>query len=158
MRLRALLIPAFLLSACRPYEIPAENVTGEFKPLVEQILAAWVSLDIRQVEPFYTRNPGDIFFDVSPLKYVGWEAYSSAAEAMHRQAKSASFQIHPDFRATRRGGLAWVSYTFTAGMEMKDGQKFSNVVRATQVFAKQRSERWLVIHDHFSVPAQEQNQ
>lgn len=50
--------------------------------MLERVAAAWSTMDIEKVVPFYAKDPGLVFFDVVPLKNVGWSATQTPAKGL----------------------------------------------------------------------------
>ena len=127
---------------------------AEFKPLIDAYYAAWSSLDASKAAPFYAKDGGEIYYDIAPLEYAGWDAYAAGAkEHFFDQVTSASLAPHDDLRVTRRGKVAWTTETFHLSAAFKTGQQMEMDGRHTTIWEK-RGSKWLIVHEHLSVPLQ----
>ena len=132
----------------------AQDVSAEFRPLVEKIVAAWATLDPSKPGEYYAKDPGLTFFDVAPLKYGGWQEYEDGWVKMIQDWKSLKIAVNPDFKATRMGNAVWATSTMHFDIEPKKGAVMKSEGRATQVWER-RGDNWLIVHEHISVPMAE---
>jgi ketosteroid isomerase-like protein len=132
----------------------SQDVTSEFRPLMEKILAAWGTLDASQPAQYYAKDPDLAFFDVAPLKYTGWQEYADGFAKEAGDWKSMKVSLGPDFRATRVGNVVWATYTVNFEIDPKKGSVMKLDGRGTDIFEK-RGDNWLIVHEHASVPLPE---
>ena len=67
---------ASLLLAITPFQAASADREEEtLRVLVPKIVAAWGTLDISQVEPYYATDPDFAYFDIAPMKYNNWKEY-----------------------------------------------------------------------------------
>lgn len=145
-------LAAFTSCAPAPPEpIKSVDAATELRPFVEKMLAAWATLDTSKVAPFYSKDPGLVFFDFAPLKYNGWADYETGFKKTISDWKSIKLTLNPDFQATRHGSIAWATYTIAFEIEPKTGTVMKGEGRGTTIFEK-RGTDWIVIHDHASAP------
>jgi ketosteroid isomerase-like protein len=137
-----------------PEPIKKQDATAEFKPLVEKILAAWMTLDAKNAAPYYAKDAGLTFYDLAPLKYSGWSEYEAGFQKIAAGMKSMKLALEPDLQATRYGDIAWTSFTVKGEMEPKEGKAMTMDVRISDVFEK-RDGQWIIVHEHVSVPIPE---
>jgi len=130
------------------------DVTAEFRPLVEKIVAAWATFDASKPAEYYAKDPGLAFFDVAPLKYSGWQEYEEGWAKVIQDWKSMKIALNPDFKATRMGDVVWGTGTMHVAIEPKKGAVMHSEGRATQIWER-RGDNWLIVHEHVSVPMQE---
>ena len=124
----------------------------DFKALMQNELDAWTTMDMAQVAPFYAQEPDRVFFDIAPLKYTGWAAYSDGFRQVSADFKSIHFQLNDDINVNRHGAsFAWATATFHAEFEMKDSSTTSMEGRWTVIWQK-FGRKWLVVHEHVSSP------
>jgi len=146
------------LVGCAPAPEPAaktQDASAEFKPLVEKVLAGWSTLDTKNVAPFYAKDAGLTFYDISPLKYSGWAEYEAGFPKASAGWKSLKMALNPDLQASRNGNIAWSSFTFAFEIEPKEGAPMKGVGRASDVYEK-RGNDWIIIHEHVSAPMPEE--
>ena len=133
-----------------------QDATAFFKPDFDKLCAAWSTLDTSKVASFYAKDANLVFFDVAPLQYKGWQDYEDGFKHVSADWKSAQLTLGPDFHATELGTIAWATYTVDFIVQPKTGDVMKMQARGTDILEK-RGERWLIIHEHVSVPmAQEQ--
>lgn len=153
MRASSFLLAALLLAgALHP---AAAQPRTDFKALLQEILDAWGALDTTKVAPYYSQEPGRLFFDLAPVKYAGWTEYAEGVKKLFfDHASSAKFTLNPDLQVQQRGNLAWAAATVRVDIALKNGAQESVEARWTAVLEK-RGRDWIIAHDHFSaaVPA-----
>ncbi len=72
---------------------------NEFKALTQKILDAWGTMDTTKVAPYYSQEPGRLFFDLAPLKYAGWAEYAPGVQKLFfAHFSSVKFTLNPDFQ------------------------------------------------------------
>src|SRR6266851_4703066 len=120
------------------------------KARLEQVLAAWATLDPSKPAVFYAKDPGLAFYDVAPRIYKGWAEYEKGARDMFKTMRSLSLKMH-DADVHTAGNVAWTTALVDAVMNDKDGKQEKMNARWTTVWEK-RGNNWLIVHDHFSVP------
>lgn len=121
----------------------------DFQALMRRVLAAWGTLDLHQVAPFYAQEPNRLFFDTAPLKYTGWSEYAEGAKTLFADFASLKLTLNPDAQVQQRGNTAWGAATVRADIGMKNGATQSFDARWTVVWEK-RGKNWIIVHDHFS--------
>jgi ketosteroid isomerase-like protein len=158
MKKLLLVLASAWLAGCAGDQTPGkpQDATAFFKPDFDKICAAWSTLDASKAAPFYAKDPNLAFFDVTPLQYKGWQDYEDGFKKATADYKSLEVTLEPDFRAMQLGNIAWATYTFDLVVQPKTGDVVKQQGRGTDVLEK-RGERWLIVHEHVSVPmAQEQ--
>jgi ketosteroid isomerase-like protein len=121
---------------------------------LEQVINAWASMDISKPAAFYAKDPGLVFYDVAPRKYVGWDAYAKGSAELFKTVKSLTFTLNDDAQVHTAGTFAWSTATVDGNMVMNDGSSMKIDARWSSVWEK-RGTQWLIIHDHFSMPLPE---
>ncbi|MCX6630256.1 MAG: hypothetical protein NTW28_21770, partial [Candidatus Solibacter sp.] len=99
MKRTLVVLAAALMAGCGADVVKTADATAEIKPVVEKSLAAWMTLDVTKVAPFYAKEATLAFYDVSPLKSVGWEAYAAESKKFFETTKSLKVKLNPDFKA-----------------------------------------------------------
>jgi ketosteroid isomerase-like protein len=132
---------------------PKSNASDRefFKALAERTWAAWDTMDMTKIAPFYAKDAEHVFFDVTPLKYQGWAEYEAGAKKLFTEYKSIHLQLGPDFTPHRNGNTAWATSTWRFDTVSTDGKKESLECRWTVVWEK-RGNDWLIVHEHVSAP------
>jgi len=123
------------------------------KARLEQVMAAWATMDPSKAAVFYAKDPGLAFYDVAPRSYKGWAEYEKGAREMFKTMRSLSFKMH-DADVHTAGNVAWATALVDAVVNDKDGKQEKMDARWTTVWEK-RGNNWLIVHDHFSVPLPE---
>jgi len=129
----------------------AAQARTDFKALLQKILDAWATLDPAQVAPYYSQEPGRLFFDIVPVKYSGWNEYAEGVKKLFADFSAAKLILNPDLQVQQRGNLAWAAATVRTDLMLKSGAQQSFDARWTIVLEK-RGRDWIIAHDHFSTP------
>jgi ketosteroid isomerase-like protein len=132
---------------------PKQSTYAEFKTLIDNYFAACNSLNLDKEMAFYAKDPGLVFYDLTPpLKYNGWQEYREGIQKAYlHKVLSAKLTPNDDLKVTRRGDVAWTTETFRFSVTMKAGQKRDIEARHTAIWEK-RSGGWIIVHEHVSVP------
>lgn len=133
---------------------PSEQATyAEFKALIDRYYAACNSLNLDEEMAFYAKDPGLVFYDMTPpLKYNGWYEYREGIKKAYlHKVLSAKLTPNDDLKVTRRGNVAWTTVTFHFSATMKTGENKDIEARHTAVWEK-RGDKWIIVHEHVSVP------
>lgn len=129
---------------------PAER--EEFKSRAYKLWTGWDSLDPSKVAEFYSKDPNNVYFDISPLKFKGWAEYADIAGKNLAGARGAKWSPNgDDFTVIKSGDLAVTTLTMNLLFTGKDGVTAKMHVRDTDVWEKQGG-NWLIVHEHVSVP------
>ena len=122
------------------------------RAVIEKAYANWAALNPEANDPYYAADSNAVWFDLTPLQYVGWNAYKEGAKKLSAVLEGANFKIHNDMAVQRRGKTAWATLTFTAEFHLKGGKVERMDARGTEILEK-RSGKWVIVHEHVSVPA-----
>jgi len=122
-----------------------------FKSLIDQYWAAWSSGDIDKAGTFYDKSANAVYFDVTPLKYAGWNEYKEGVKKLIEEAKSVQIGANEDLTVTRHGNSAWTTETFHFNEVLKSGKTVELQGRHTTIWEK-RNGHWIIIHEHVSFP------
>jgi uncharacterized protein (TIGR02246 family) len=131
----------------------ASATQREFQALINRYYAAWNSGDPEKAAPLYAKDPDLVFYDITPLEYVGWAAYAKGVSAVFSSFSAAKFTPHNDLRVTRHGTIAWTTETWHLSGKKKTGQTVEMDGRHTTIW-ELRGGHWLIVHEHFSAPLQ----
>ena len=132
--------------------IAGDSRGDEVRALVPKIAQAWESMDISKVDPYYATDPDLTFFDLAPMKYANWEEYRTGVQKMFFEPnRSLKFVIKDDLRVHQRGRSAFATFTFGADVVNKQGAS-SHLDGRWTLILEQRKSKWVVVHEHVSVP------
>ena len=123
---------------------------------LREILDTWSSFDLDKAGRYYVQAPDHLFFDIAPLKYSNWAEYKAGVQPSLKQYSSFLFTINDDLRIHPAGNVTWVVGTLNVDAITVKGDKEKMVLRWTAVFQKHGG-RWLIEHEHVSVPLNQPN-
>ena len=129
----------------------AAKSADDFHALMQKIFEAWSSTDASGVAPYYAQEPGHVYYDIAPMKYNGWQEYAEGYKKLVADCTSVKLTLGSDAGAHQRGNIAWATGTWRGDLVKKDGSKETLEGRWTAIFEK-HGEKWIIVHDHFSVP------
>jgi ketosteroid isomerase-like protein len=145
------LIASLLLGLKSFQGVSADREEETLRVLVPKIVAAWGTLDISKVEPYYATDSDFAYFDIAPMKYNNWKEYREGVQkALFEPNRSIEAKID-DLRIHRRGSLAWATFTAALDIVSKQGAPSHINARWTMVLEK-RANGWIVVHEHVSGP------
>src|SRR5437879_9495232 len=100
-----------------PTRASADRTDEDLRALVPKVVAAWGTMDISKVAPYYATAADLTFFDITPLKYNNWKEYSEGVQKyLFEPNRSISAKVNDDLAVHHRGTLAWA--TFTLGIDL----------------------------------------
>jgi ketosteroid isomerase-like protein len=130
----------------------ADREEAVLRALVPHIVAAWGTMDISKVAPYYAADADFAYFDIVPLKYNNWKEYSEGAQRyLFDPNRSIGAKLNDDLAVHRRGSLAWATFTLAIDLVSKEGAGSHLNARWTMVLEK-RAKGWIVVHEHVSAP------
>jgi ketosteroid isomerase-like protein len=135
--------------ATKPAAKPAAK--GVFDALIERYYAAWNTGNPDNAAPLYAKDADLVFYDLTPLQYTGWAEYDKGVRAVLGSFAAAKFTTRGDLKSTRRGSIAWTTVTYHLSGKKKTGESVEVDGRHTVIW-ENRSGKWLIVHEHFSVP------
>lgn len=133
---------------------------AEFKALIDGYYSAWSFAEGEgaaapaRAGQFYAPEKDLVFFDLAPMRYTGFEEYRAGATKMFDGIATNRIAPNDDLAVTRRGSVAWTTVTFRIDAKLKAGGGFATAGRHTAIWEK-RGDRWLIVHEHVSVPMPE---
>lgn len=151
--LAALLMCVSIVPAMADKVTPAEM--AEFKALIDRSATAWSTLNPDNVSPLYAKDADLVFYDLAPLKYVGWSEYDKGVRAVFAGFESLALTPGSDLKVTRQGKIAWTTVTMHAAVKMKAGGPMEMDARQTLIWEK-RDGKWVIVHEHISTPMPEE--
>jgi ketosteroid isomerase-like protein len=122
--------------------------------LMQKIWDAWGTLDVDNVAPFYAKDPDLVFYDLAPLRYVGWQDYAAGAQNVLAMFHSVDAKVQEGAMIHVAGDHALGIALVRLEIENLDGSAFALIARWTVVWEKRGSE-WLILHEHVSAPLDE---
>lgn len=137
----------------RPLAQAGEKVPD--KALMQEINDAWSTLDPDKAARYYDRSPANVFYDVAPQMYVGWEAYARGAREVLSTLSSMKYIVGDDTVIHVAGSFAWGTATLHLETIDKQGQEQVTDLRWTPLWEK-KGDRWLLVHEHLSASLQPQ--
>jgi ketosteroid isomerase-like protein len=122
------------------------------RALMQRIWDGWSTLDVNNVAQFYDKAADDVFFDITPLKYNGWQEYADGVKKVLAGFKSLKVTVGDDAKVLSNGTTGAIGIaTWHGDAVMADGTSSTLDGRWTVVWAK-RGGQWLIIHEHVSLP------
>jgi ketosteroid isomerase-like protein len=140
------------LSSPAVAKVHAEKTAAPDKVYLQKIWDGWATLDPANVAQFYASGP-HTFFDIAPLKYSSWDEYAKGVRQVLADFKSAKFTVNDDADLHPAGKYVWGTATVKEEMTHKNDKVDTGNFRWTVVF-EQQGGKWLIVHEHVSVPAQ----
>ena len=122
------------------------------KALMQRVWDAWATMDPNNAAPYYDKQAGDVFFDIAPVKYAGWDDYAKGAANVIQQSFTAlKFTVNDDARIQTAATGALGTATVDSVLTGKDGKTQHMTLRWTVIWANENGQ-WLIIHEHVSAP------
>ena len=121
------------------------------RELMQRIWDAWGTLDPANAAPFYSKDPQNIYFDITPMQYTGWAAYEKGVKNVLAGFRQFKATIPDDARVQVLGNHALGFTAWHAELVMADGTPSTMEGRWTVEWARENG-RWLIVHEHVSVP------
>jgi ketosteroid isomerase-like protein len=143
----ALLLLAFTASA----QLLASPPGKGFKAMMQKVLDGWNTLDPDQAAPFYAKDADGVFYDITPFQYQGWNEYEQGVRKALLGYSAFKITLGDDVQSHERGSLAWTTATLHMEAVTKAGEAQAFDARWTLIWEK-RGTKWLIVHEHVSVP------
>ncbi|MGB8890338.1 MAG: nuclear transport factor 2 family protein [Candidatus Korobacteraceae bacterium] len=124
------------------------------KAYLQSIWDGWASNDVEKQGRFYVQGPNHLFFDVAPLKYNSWDEYKAGVAPSLKDSPKVTFTLNDDIQIHPEGKITWVDGTLNMEGASPQGQKQTLTLRWTAILERQPDGRWLIQHEHVSVPAE----
>ena len=124
---------------------------GVTKALIQESLDAWSTMDMNKIAPYYSKAPENIFFDIAPMQYKGWEDWAKGVQNLFADYKSFKFSLANEPTIHNQGNWAWSTELWHVDAVHKDGKTETIDGRDTAIWQKQGG-KWLIVHEHDSVP------
>jgi ketosteroid isomerase-like protein len=130
------------------------NPSREARAVRRVIVAAmknWSRLDADANQAFYTSSAQAVFFDFTPMQYVGWASYASEIKKVQESIRKFKITLRDDLKVSVRGRMAYAHGTWKMDFLFTDGAQKKLQGRLTEVLEKQKG-KWIIVHEHASIP------
>ncbi|MFB3920600.1 MAG: nuclear transport factor 2 family protein [Terriglobia bacterium] len=145
---RVVLVGLFLTAGARG----ADKDQQEVRTTILKAMENWSALDADANEACYTTSNTAVFFDFTPMRYVGWETYKNEIKKVQESIKEFKIILNDDLSVQIAGKVAWATATWKMDFHFKDGTRRHLEGRLTEILEKQKG-RWKIVHEHASVPS-----
>lgn len=130
----------------------ADRDRQEVRSTILKAMENWSRLEADANEAYYTPSEKAVFFDFTPMQYVGWETYKNEIKKVQESIKEFKIILNDDLTVHVAGEVAWATATWKMDFKFKDGTTRHLEGRLTEVLEKQKG-TWKIVHEHASVPA-----
>jgi ketosteroid isomerase-like protein len=130
------------------------NPSHEARAVRHVVVAAmknWSRLDADANQAYYTSSDHAVFFDFTPMQYVGWETYVSEIKKIQERIRRFKITLMDDLAVRVRGNTAFAHGTWKMDFVFADGSRRHLKGRLTEVLEKQAG-KWIIVHEHASIP------
>ena len=141
--------------------IASEADHALFAGMIDDIYDGWSTdgdgADLDKVYGYYATDDALIVYDVmEPLEgFVGPDGWRSLVEeTFYAGSSEIVLTRNDDLRVRRAGDVAWTAHTFRVEAEPEGAEPQAFDARHTIVWVR-RGEGWLAVHEHASLPIQE---
>jgi uncharacterized protein (TIGR02246 family) len=126
---------------------------AQIQALEQQLAATIAAKDLNKIMQFYAPGEDLFVFDlIPPRQYVGAAAWRKNFEGFYTTVAAGPMTVElSDLDVMTDGKLGFTHYTSHITSSDKDGKKFEMVMRTTDVLKKIKG-KWLIVHEHNSVP------
>ena len=126
--------------------------TTEIRSEIQRFRQAVLHKDMKGVARYYSNTEDLVVFDVvPPLSYVGWNSFQKDWQGFFDGFKDISVYDWNDMHVEAAGNLGWMRAVVHIVGTLQDGKPLDMTFRDTAIF-KRQNEKWVVVHDHGSVP------
>jgi uncharacterized protein (TIGR02246 family) len=129
----------------------APDDKAQIAALEKRFAAAFNAKDVNRIMSVYARSGLFVYDATPPREYVGWAAYKKDFEDFFKLGFPGPIKFSiADLAITADGNMAYSHSTQTIDAPGNAIPKM--VVRVTDVYRKQADGKWLIVHEHVSVP------
>ena len=129
----------------------ARKEKQKVRAVILKAMENWSALDAEANEACYTASDRAVFFDFTPMQYIGWETYKNEIKKVQESIQKFRITINDDLCVRVVGAVAWGHATWKMDFVFKDGTRRHLEGRLTEVLEKQKG-KWKIVHEHASVP------
>jgi ketosteroid isomerase-like protein len=154
-RARTILVCVLLLSnGAWAADRGADKEGQAVRTTILKAMAHWSALEADACAAYYTPSDTAVFFDFTPMQYVGWETYKNEIKKVQDTIQEFNIKLNDDLSVRVLGKLAYAHATWKMDFVFKDGRRRHLEGRLTEVLEKQKG-TWRIVHEHVSVPTPE---
>ena len=132
----------------------ADKQEEEIRAVILKAMENWSALNAEANEAYYTSSERAVFFDFTPMQYIGWETYKNEIKKVQESIKEFKITLNDDLTVHVAGQLAWATATWEMDFLSRDGKTQHLEGRLTEVLEEQKG-KWKIVHEHASVPTLE---
>jgi ketosteroid isomerase-like protein len=132
----------------------ASKERQEIRAVILKAMENWSALNADANQAYYTSSAGALFFDFTPMQYIGWETYKNEIKKVQESIREFKIALNNDLTVHVAGQLAWATATWKMDFLYQTGKTRHLEGRLTEVLQKQRG-KWKIVHEHASVPTAE---
>jgi ketosteroid isomerase-like protein len=132
----------------------ASKEKQKIRAVVLKAMENWSALDADANAAYYTSSDRAVFFDFTPMQYIGWETYKNEIKKVQESIKEFKITLNDDLSVHVVGQVAWATATWRMAFLYQDGKTQHLEGRLTEVLEKQKG-MWRIVHEHASVPRPE---
>ena len=122
------------------------------RKVVLKVFANWTAMNPDANDDLYRGHDHMVLFDIEPMQDIGWNQQKRRLRPVFAGFERFHITPNDDLEVHCLGNSAWTTCTWMADIVLKTGEATHLEGRATLVLEKHDG-RWLVVHDHLSVPA-----
>ena len=141
------------MAAAQAKKAKATTGGGLTKARMQEVLDAWSTMDLDKVAPNYSQETDNPYYDITPLKYKNFAEYREGVQKVFADYNQIKLTLNDDAEIHNAGAWAWSTATWHLDGARKDGGKDSMDARWTAIWQK-KGGKWIIRHDHNSVPLQ----
>ena len=123
----------------------------EVRAVILKAMENWSALDAGSNAAYYTASDRAVFFDFTPMQYVGWTTYKSEIEEIQKSIRKFKITLNKDLTVRVAGRLAFAHGTWKMDFVFATGARRRLEGRLTEVLEKKKG-KWIIVHEHASVP------
>ncbi len=132
----------------------ADKQKEEIRAVILKAMENWSALNAEANAAYYTSSARAVFFDFTPMQYLGWETYKNEIKKVQESIKEFKITLNDDLTVHVAGQLAWATATWKMDFLYQDGKTRHLEGRLTEVLEEQKG-KWKIVHEHASVPTPE---
>jgi ketosteroid isomerase-like protein len=119
--------------------------------VILEAMKNWSALDADANRQFYTSSDKAVFFDFTPMQYLGWKTYVSEIKKVQKSIKRFKIALNDDLQIHVQGHFAYAHCTWKMDFLFIDGTRQKLKGRLTEVLEKRKG-NWVIVHEHASIP------
>ena len=112
--------------------------------------AAWETLSVENLPPFFRMAPQDRFFHLYSTNYHKWDSYKSHCEQFMNEHSALNIRV-TDTRIYAEAELVYSAFCYEMEESLKNGKRSTREGRYTGVLLPS-GDSWLIVHEQWSLP------